>query len=469
MTPNTTYVFHSPSRLIALATTLAAIILYFVPAPADVPPDVMKGLALSLFAVGLYATGALPEHVSALCYFTVAMIVAVAPANVVFSGFHSGAFWLVFGGLVIGVAVQKTGLGARLARAVTSKFATSYRSMVIGMVVVGVALAFVMPSTMGRIVLLIPVVLALCEHVGFGPKSTERAGLVLAAACGTWMPATAILPSNVPNMVLAGIAERMFDITFTYGSYMLIHMPINGIFKAICVIVAILVLFPSRRDDAAFARAPENLPEPLSADGRKLAIILIVTLGLWATDFIHHISPAWIAMAAAMLCMMPGVDLISADDFKTKVNFPSAIYVAGILGLGAVLVETGAGDFAGDWLLTHVPLSPDQPLMSLFSTVGLGMAVNMASTAPSVAAVVGPMADEIAALTGFPINTVLMAQVISYSSVVLPYQVPPLVVGLSLGGVSTADGAKMTATLAAISLVVLVPLNYLWWSWLGMI
>jgi len=179
----------------------------------------------------------------------------------------------------------------------------------------------------------------------------------------------------------------------------------------------------------------------------------VVTIGLWATDFLHHISPAWIGLAAAIVCMMPGTGLLSPDDFKTKFNFPSTIYLAGVLGLGAVLVETGAGDIIGDWLLAHVPLSRDAPFTSFASMIGLGMAVSA----------------QISAMTGFPIETVLMSQVIAYTSIFLPYQVPPLVVGFYLGGITLRDGAKVTLALAAAAILLIIPLNYLWWSWLGLL
>jgi hypothetical protein len=51
------------------------------------------------------------------------MLAHIAPADVVFSGFHSTAFWLVFGGLVIGLGVKRTGLAERLARAIAKSSA----------------------------------------------------------------------------------------------------------------------------------------------------------------------------------------------------------------------------------------------------------------------------------------------------------------------------------------------------------
>ena len=151
----------SPSRLIACLTTATALLLIAMPTPEGIPPNALTGAALCLLAIGLYATAVIPEYLTALVFFTLAMILGTADANVVFSGFHSAAYWLVFGGLIVGVVVQKTGLGLRIATSITSRLAQSYTQTVIGIALVGIALAFVMPSTMGRVVLLVPIVLSL--------------------------------------------------------------------------------------------------------------------------------------------------------------------------------------------------------------------------------------------------------------------------------------------------------------------
>lgn len=138
--------------------------------------------ALIAVTIGLWATGKLPEYLTALMFFAAAMVLAVAPASVIFSGFASAAFWLVISGYVIGVAIAKTGLAARAARLLTSRFANSYPRMVFGTVGLTYAFAFVMPSNMGRIALLMPIILALAERVGFGEGRAGRNGLALAVA-----------------------------------------------------------------------------------------------------------------------------------------------------------------------------------------------------------------------------------------------------------------------------------------------
>ena len=66
--------------------------------------------ALVIIVITFWVTGVIPEHLTAILLFTVAMLFSIAPAKIVFSGFHSAAFWLVFAGLVIGIGINGTGL-----------------------------------------------------------------------------------------------------------------------------------------------------------------------------------------------------------------------------------------------------------------------------------------------------------------------------------------------------------------------
>ena len=74
---------------------------------------------LLVLCMGLWATGLVAEIVTALMFFALAMLLKLAPAQTVFSGFASAAFWLVTSGMVVGLAMTRTGLGERLARLLT--------------------------------------------------------------------------------------------------------------------------------------------------------------------------------------------------------------------------------------------------------------------------------------------------------------------------------------------------------------
>ena len=124
-------------------------------------------------------------------------------------------------------------------------FGASYRSLVGGIIIVGVVFSLFLPSSIGRIIILLPIVITLADRLGFAPGSNGRTGLVMAAGFGTLIPAFALLPANVPNIVLVGSAETLYGITMTYGGYLLAHMPVSGIFRGLAIYGLILVMFPA--------------------------------------------------------------------------------------------------------------------------------------------------------------------------------------------------------------------------------
>jgi di/tricarboxylate transporter len=61
----------------------------------------------------------------------------------------------------------------------------------------------------------------------------------------------------------------------------------------------------------------------------------------------------------------------------------------------------------------------------------------------------------------------LMTPVVGFAAMLLPYQSAPVMVALQLADVRLASGSKLSLLLGASTLLVLVPLDYLWWRWLG--
>src|ERR1700754_20376 len=102
-------------------------------------------------AILLWASSLPPEYLTALLFFAAIMVFRAAPAEVVFSGFQSEAFWLVLGGFVLGAAIKKVGLADRIARVLANSLSGSWLKMIVGVILLTYALAFVMPSNMGRI------------------------------------------------------------------------------------------------------------------------------------------------------------------------------------------------------------------------------------------------------------------------------------------------------------------------------
>src|SRR3546814_9990892 len=146
------------------------------------------------------------------------------------------------------VCSSDLGLGESLARMLVARIGRSYLTVLAGLALGCIGLSFLMPSVMGRVLLLVPIVVALSDSLGYAEGSRGRAGIVMVTLLATYMPSCAILPSNVPNMVLAGAAETTHGVTLTYGAYFLLHFPVLGALRTVLIVALGWLLFRESPD-----------------------------------------------------------------------------------------------------------------------------------------------------------------------------------------------------------------------------
>lgn len=467
----------SAARSTHIAALCALTALAVALAPIGMPPSVARAAGVTAFTIMLWSTGAWPDHVTAFAFFLLALLVVGAPPEIVFSGFHSQALWLIFAGLIIGLAAQRAGLAVRLAAFVAGRAGGSYARVVTTVVVIGVLLTFVMPSSMGRTVLLLPIVLALADRLGLAEGSRGRVGLVLAAVLGAYLPSAAVLPANLPNIVLAGAAEQLYGIQLSYGRYLALSFPVLGIVKSLSIVVLIVALYGraggARGTSTVAAGTEAPTPDPVpgkstpwSRDERLIATVLGVALLFWMTDFAHGIAPAWVGLAAAFVCMLPGMRLVPPETFAREINYSVVFFVAGIIGLGALVAHTGLGDELSRWLAAIAPFQEGAPMWN-FCVLGLLSAlVCLVTTTTGVPAVLTPLAEPLAKASGLSIETVLMTQLIGFSAFVFPYQGAPIVFAIRAAQLPLKSVVLALAILTLVTIVVLAPLQYTWLQWL---
>jgi anion transporter len=450
------------STLLTAIVVAAAVAIFFAPPPEGVSTEMMHGAALTVFTVGLWAIGSLPEHIVGLLFFTLAMAFAVAPAQVVFSGFASATLWLVLGGLIMAEAVNRSGLAQRLAGALFDRFGLSYAQLVVAVVLASVVLSFLIPATVSRVLLLLPIVMALAHRVGFEHDSAGYNGLCLATIIATYQCGTTVLPANAPNLVLAGSAEALYGIHITYAEYLWVQFPVLGALKSIAIIVFVRWLFPAVARPAPAA----GVAAPFTPEQWRMVAILAVALALWATDFLHGIQSGWIALAAGIACLLPRVGVMPVTAFN-QVRLGPYFYVGATLGLGLVIQKTGLSDGLGRLLHGVLPLEAGADFSNFMILSVLATLTGLFTTNPAQPAVLAPLAETFAQATGWPLKSALMVIGVGFTTFLLPYQVPPAMVGLQVGALRVAPMLRLVLPLAAFGLIVLLPLQYWWWRVIG--
>lgn len=457
-------------RLLAGVVVALALLVGLAPTALGIPARLGPPAAVVVLALGFWATNALEMHLTALLVFAIVTWFGITTPEVIFAGFAATGLWLVFGGLVVAAGIETSGLGERLARLIAGGLGGSYRRMIYMTVLICLAVSFLVPAAMGRLVILLPIFRAIARRSGFEDGSRGSTGIMLAAAFGTFVPAFAILPANLPNMVLLGAMETLYGEHISYVSYLVLHFPVLGLLKALLLAELTVRLYPAGASAPARPVAvPANGRRPLSPVERRLTGILIGALVLWATDWLHGISPGWVALLAGLVCLLPGIGVVDRATFEREISFSSIFYVAGLLGLVRLIDESGLGDALGQTLLEHLPLAPEAPAGNFAALVGLNALTSLLTALAGMPAVLTPLAQPIAEATGFSRQAVLMVQVIGFSALLLPYQSAPIMVALAMARVPLATATRLSLAQGLLTLLVLAPLDYLWWRTLGLL
>jgi len=457
--------------IIGALVLMAGLTLALLPLGGALSADQRIAAGLILIAIGFWAGQVLPDATVALGFIVAVLLLGIVGPTQAFTGFLAGANWLVFAGIVVGLSVRHVGLTTRLADLVLAFAPRRYIWTVVATGLFAFALTFVIPSSVGRIVILVPVAVALAEALGYREGDPGRTGIVLTAGAATYFPCFGVLPAGLPNVIIYGAAESLYGLRFTYGDWLLLNGPVVGLVKTGILIASALILFrpamtgnPAAPDRAV--QSPAGDPAATTTAQRRTMLVLGATIALWALDSVHGISPAWIGLAAAFVLILPGLGLTPREPFKA-LDLAPFFYVAGVLAIGAVVAETGLGALTAEALIGAMALDGASPAEGLLKLMGLSFLLGLFFTIAASPAVFAPLAGDLAQATGLPLDLVLTSQLVGMSSMILPYQGPPLVVAAMLGGVGAGATLRFCLLQGVLSILLLPGLQIGWWDLLG--
>jgi di/tricarboxylate transporter len=442
--------------LAGIASAAAAVAL--LPAPPDAP-QAMIGFAIVVSSVAIWATNALPTLAAGLLFFALAFAAQVAPPLALLSGFWSNAAGLVIGGFVIGAAAERSGLGRYIARRLMQHLLSSYPRSILGILAGTGALSFVLPSTMGRLSITLPIVMAVAKEAGYAPGSNGYIGLITTAVAGNFMTSYAILPSNLTNVIALGAVESAHGLQIHYVEYLLLCGPVLGLAKALLFWLATIVLLPAPPPQMATGPAE---PVLLSGAAKRLGIVLVLTILLWATDFLHGIKPGAVAIGAALLCLLPPVALANLRESFDLTKLTAILFLAVVLGVATILTSSGAGGVTAKFIGDLVSLEGRSASFGFALVSFLSAFISIPATVVGSIAIVNPMMGSIATSTGLSIKAGFIAEMTGLQMIFFPFQTVPIMVGLMMGRVEAKSVLRLLVPLALVSLAVILPLQILW-------
>ncbi|WP_232442379.1 SLC13 family permease [Burkholderia ubonensis] len=293
-------------------------------------------IAIVFTCIVLWATGAVASLWVSLLFFFLAATCTSVPTAEIFSGFGSSAFWLVFSGAAIGFALKESGLSERIGIALARRIGGSYLKALLAFAILSFLLSLVMPSTFGRIAILIPIAIGYCDVVKLGAHANGRRGILLLVIVGSYELAAAVLPANLPNVIMAGILEQSHGLHLRFSEYLLLFFPAGVIVRGAVLVLASYWLFADTVGEV-------EIPAARVALGRRewhAIVLLAITLALWFTDAVHHVAPGWVGLGFTLVyfATSPTAQL---ERFTATLKMDLLWFIAAIIGLTALVNHLG--------------------------------------------------------------------------------------------------------------------------------
>jgi anion transporter len=452
-------------RVLCVAVPLA---LWF--APMQLEPHAKHALAITLGVVIAWITQAFDHALAGLmgCYLYWAL--GVVKFETAFHGFSNSTPWFLFGALLFGIMATKSGLARRLAYMVMRSMGHSYARLLLGLILSDFILTFLVPSGIARVVLMAAVALGLIEAFGVGPGSNiGRAMFIILTYTATIFDKMVI--AGAASITARGIIERIGHVHVLWSQWFLAYLPCD-ILTILLAWWIVLRLYPPERSELPGGAG--HLDEELERMGpwtlleKKSAALMLLAIGLWMTDFWHHIPSPMIGMGIGLIATLPKIGVLDVKDVR-GVNYLAIFFVAAALSTGEVLRDTKALDF-----LSGIMMSWIQPFVtSLFSSslvlyftafvyhIFLGDEVGMLATSL-------PPLLNFAHLHGLNPLVIGMIWTFAVGGKVFIYQSAVLVVGYSYGYFDARDMLRVGACLTLAQGVILVILVPLYWPLIGL-
>ena len=459
------------SRLVVVGqilSVLVPLIIWFAPLPLEL--ETKHCFAIVGFMIVAWITRAMEYALTGLigCFLFWALGIVRFP--VAFSGFANDTPWFLFGALLLGTVATRSAIARRLAYFVMLRVGVTYPRILLSLIITDFLLTFIVPAGAARVVIMASIAIGLAEAFNSPRGSNVARGMFLVLSYTANIFDKMII-AGAASITARGLIEKVGGVEVLWSYWFIAFLP--------CSVVTVLTawwltlkLYPPEKVALAggrdYLRAEMRKLGTLSPLEKRAAILMAAAILLWLTDFLHHISPAVIAMGAGLFALLPRVGVLGIEDLR-RLNYLPVFFVAAAVSMGAVLEETN-----GLPVLTGSVFAFVQPFMTniVMTTIVMYWTAFishffLASEILMLGASM-PVVMEFAKTHG--LNPLLLGMIWTFAAggKLFVYQSGVLIVGYSYGYFAARDLLYMGALLTVIEFVLLLLLVSFYWPLIGL-
>lgn len=396
-----------------LAVFIAMLLL---PAPTGMPEAAWQTSAIVTLMAVWWMTQALPLTATALVPFLAFPLCGIMSANETAASYYSPILFLVLGGAIIALAIERTGLHRRLALAIVTRGGRSPAAMLLAFMAATAILSLIVSNTATTLIM-IPIALAVL-HAAAVPEGHLEGfagalpmGIAFAASIG----GLGTLVGSPTNAIAAGIIERSLGLRIDFLTWAIYGLPLVALAVPLCwaILMRVQRVRPTDFDPVAAVRGIGEA-RPWSVAEKRLVPLVAAVVAAWVALPLaapnlprDSLTDGSIAIFGALLLFVipdgSGRAILNWEE-ANRAPWGVIMMFGGGLALAAGI---GASGLAG-WLgVALEPLRAVHPLVVVCVLVAIVIVITEFASNVAAASGIIPVVAGIIAATG--IDPILLA------------------------------------------------------------
>ncbi|MEV4901082.1 SLC13 family permease [Citricoccus sp. NPDC055426] len=472
--------------LLALGPVAGLVLALVLPASLSFEGRAVAGCALWMAI--WWMTEAAPIPVTSLLPLVLFPLFGMGTMAEVAAPYANSVVFLVMGGVILGLATEKSNLHLRVALLTIRTIGTRPAQIVLGLMVASAFISAWVSNT-ATAVIMVPIAVSILQLVrSVDPSAAGKkfaASMLLGVAYGVTIGSTATLIGQPPMALMKAYLLESHGYDLQFGQWMLVGVP----WAVVMVLIAWLVLtkLVFRAEVSEIPGGRQMIKDELSKLGRlttperRVGIIFLVAIFFWVAvpfiadipavaqtlPFLGAISDTQVAMAAAIACFLVPAQKRSADADGTPLLRWSAakeipwgllLLFGGGLSLSAMFTATGFSEWLGNQVgaLQGVP-----GWVVILVVIVVGLALTELTSNTATAAAFFPIFGAVAVGLGMdPLFMTIAVTLAVCSAFMLPVATPSNAVAFGSGEVSIKQMVRAGVWLNLISLGLVMLVMY---------
>ena len=371
----------------------------------------------------------------------------------IMSSFADPVVMLFLGGFVLAIMAERFGLDVTLAKSLLSIFGTKPKMVLLGFLIIISVFSMFMSNTATAAMMLAFLAPVLSK---LPSDDKGKIGLALSIPIAANLGGIGTPIGTPPNATAKGYLEQA-GIDVSFGDWC-VHMIPYVIIMILLAWILLLVFFPFKTQKLVL-EIPAN-DKKKDWKSKLVWATFIITILLWATEQLHHISSNVVALIP--LGVFTATGLFGKEEIK-EINWSVLWLVAGGFALGYLLQDTGLAKV----LITAIPFGSMSVILVLvvagFVCYFLSNFISNSATAalliPILIVVAEGMADPAAAnnaafiAMGGTQAMIIFIAVCASIAMLFPISTPPNAIAASTGLVETKDMAKIGIIIGVVGFI----------------